>query len=167
MLEIRILGDPILRQRADPVKTFDDELRALAAEMFEGMYAAEGIGLAAPQVGVSRRLFVVDTHDPDESARAVVNPVIVESVGEERGEEGCLSLPGLSGEVDRAAQIVMEAVDLDGNVLRVEASGLLARVIQHEIDHLDGILFIDRVSPLKRKMLLGKWRKLQKEGAPP
>jgi peptide deformylase len=129
------------------------------------MYEAEGVGLAAPQIGVSKRLFVMDVREPDTDPRAVVNPVIVERSGTERGEEGCLSLPGLVGIVERAARIVVEGQDLDGRRIRIEASEMLARCIQHEIDHIDGILFIDRLSPINRKMLLGKWKKVQKEGA--
>jgi len=131
--------------------------------MFEVMYAEEGIGLAAPQIGVSRRFFVMDVGEPGTRAQAIVNPVIVEESGSEKGEEGCLSLPGLVGEVERAAKIVVEGLDPDGNPLRLEASELVARCIQHEIDHLDGILFIDRLSPIKRKLLLSKWKKRLKE----
>jgi peptide deformylase len=133
--------------------------------MFETMYAAEGIGLAAPQVGVSTRLFVMDIRDPEIEPRALINPAIVERSGSESGEEGCLSLPGLVGEVERSASIVVEALDLQGQPIRIEASGLHARCIQHEIDHLDGVLFIDHLSPLKRRMLIGKWKKWQKETA--
>lgn len=163
MLEIRLLGDPILRQRAEEVEEIDDELRELAEQMFETMYTEEGIGLAAPQVGVSRRLFVMDIREDDVEPQAVVNPVVVELSGSERGEEGCLSLPGLVGNVERPERVVMEGLDLDGMPLRIEATGLLARCIQHEIDHLDGVLFIDHLSPIKRKMLMGKWKKRQKE----
>lgn len=165
MLEIRLLGDPVLREPTEEIDEVDDEIRRLAEEMFETMYAAEGIGLAAPQVGISLRLFVMDIRDPDEEPRALINPVVLESSGSELAEEGCLSLPGLVGEVERAARIVVEATDLDGQRSRVEVSGLLARCIQHEIDHLDGVLFIDRLSPLKRRMLLGKWKKQQREAA--
>jgi peptide deformylase len=133
--------------------------------MFETMYGAEGIGLAAPQVGVSKRLFVMDVGNPETQPRAVVNPVIVERSGSERGDEGCLSLPGLFGAVDRSLAIVMEGQDLDGEPIRIEASDLLSRCIQHELDHVDGILFIDRLSPIKRKLLLNKWKKLRKEAA--
>jgi peptide deformylase len=129
------------------------------------MYTEEGIGLAAPQVGVSRRLFVMDIREETAEPRAVVNPQIVERSGSERGDEGCLSLPGLFGTVERSANVVMEGLDLDGRPLRIEASALLARCIQHEIDHLDGVLFIDHLSPIKRKLLLGKWKKLRKEAA--
>ncbi len=167
MLEIRLLGDPILRRRAAEIEQVDDSIRKLAAEMFETMYAAEGIGLAAPQVGVSVRLFVMDCQQPDEEPRAVINPIIVESSGSDRAEEGCLSIPGLSADVDRAEKIIMEGLNLEGEPIRIEAAGLQARCIQHEIDHLDGVLFIDRLSPMKRRMLLSKWKKLQKEAARP
>jgi len=165
MLEVRLLGDPVLRQRAEDVEEIDDDVRKLASEMFETMYTEEGVGLAAPQVGVSRRLFVMDIREETAEPRAVVNPVIVERSGLERGDEGCLSLPGLFGAVERSANVVMEGLDIDGEPLRIEASALLARCIQHEIDHLDGVLFIDHLSPIKRKMLLGKWKKLRKEAA--
>lgn len=164
-MEIRLLGDPALREKAGEVEQVGDEIRRLAEDMFETMYAAEGIGLAAPQVGVNRRLFVMDTRDPEIEPRALINPVIIERSGSERGEEGCLSLPGLVGEVERSASIVVEALDLQGEPIRIEASGLHARCIQHEIDHLDGVLFIDHLSPLKRRMLIGKWKKWQKETA--
>lgn len=142
-----------------------EELRRLVDDMFETMYAAEGIGLAAPQVGVGKRLFVMDVREPDVEPRAVINPVIVERSGKEKSEEGCLSLPGLVGTVERSARVVMEGEDLEGNALRLEAKGLLARCIQHEIDHVDGILFIDRLSPLQRRITLKKWKKLQEEPA--
>lgn len=166
MLEIRQLGDPTLRRRTDEIEEIDDQIRQLAADMFETMYAAEGIGLAAPQVGVPVRLFVMDTQQDNDDRRAVVNPAIVESAGNDRAKEGCLSIPGLSTLVGRAESIVMEGLDLDGNPIRVEAVGLEARCIQHEIDHLDGVLFLDRISPFKRDMLLKKWQKLQQEAAP-
>ncbi len=133
--------------------------------MFDTMYAADGIGLAAPQVGVAKRLFVIDTREPGAEPLAMVNPVIVERTGAERGEEGCLSLPGLVGVVERAAHVIVEGFDVAGQPIRVDATGLLARVIQHEIDHVDGILFIDRLSPIKRRMLLSKWKKLVQEEA--
>jgi len=164
-LEIRLLGDPALREPADDVAEVDDDIRRLAEDMFETMYAAEGIGLAAPQVGIGLRLFVMDIREPDLEPRALINPVIVERSGSESGEEGCLSLPGLVGEVERSADIVVEALDVGGRPVRVQASGLEARCIQHEIDHLDGVLFIDHLSPLKRRMLINKWKKQQRETA--
>lgn len=164
--KILCLGeDPILRQRAVPVPEVTDEIRRLIEDMFETMRANEGIGLAAPQVRVGARVFVIDVGDPKPGPRGFVNPVIVERSGRVVGEEGCLSLPGLSAEVERDARIVVEALDESGKPLRLEVGDLAARCIQHEIDHLDGILFVDRVSPLKRRMLLNEWAKRQREEA--
>jgi peptide deformylase len=160
--EIRLLGDPVLRQKAEPVAEVDDEIRHLIADMFETMYDADGVGLAAPQVGVSLRVIVVDPRDESVPPFALVNPEIVERAEEvERGEEGCLSIPGLREIVERSARVVVEGLDRDGLPRRIEAEGLVARILQHEIDHLDGILFIDRLSPLKRQMLLRRWQKVK------
>jgi peptide deformylase len=160
LLNIEMLGSEVLRTPAEEVAEVDDELRRLIGDMFETMYKAEGVGLAAPQVGISRRVIVVDVHDDEVKPFALVNPRLVESSKEtEKGEEGCLSIPGLAAAVERAAHVVVEGLDRDGNPLRVEGGGLLARCLQHEIDHLDGVLFLDRVGPLKRKMLLQKWKK--------
>lgn len=158
-----MLGDPVLRKKAEEVVEFDDELRTLISDMFETMYSEEGIGLAGPQVGILKRLFVMDVGEPGAQPLAIVNPVVVESSGSERGEEGCLSLPGLVGVVERSARIVVEGRDPYGRALRLEASDLQARCIQHEIDHVDGILFIDHLSPMKRRLLLSRWKKQQKE----
>ena len=115
-------------------------------------------------MGVSQRVIVVDPHEQDVKPFGLVNPVIVESADDvERGEEGCLSIPGLKDIVERPAAVVVEALDGDGKPVRIEAEDLLARVLQHEVDHLDGVLFIDRVSPLKRKMLLKRWQKVKPE----
>jgi peptide deformylase len=161
-LEVRLLGDPVLRTEAAPVEAVDGDLRRLAADMFETMYAEEGVGLAAPQVGILKRLIVIDPQAEDVKPFALVNPVIVASAEDsERGEEGCLSVPGLKELVDRPVDVTVEGIDLDGNPVRLEATGLLSRILQHEVDHLDGILFLDRVSPLKRKMLLRKWEKVR------
>lgn len=160
--ELRYLGDPVLREKAAPVAALTDEVRRLIADMFDTMYAEDGVGLAAPQVGESHRVIVVDPREPDVPPLALINPVIVEASGEtERGEEGCLSIPGLREVVERAVSVRVEALDRDGAPITIEADGLLARILQHEVDHLDGILFFDRVSPLKRKMLLSRWQKLQ------
>lgn len=164
LLEIRLLGDPVLREEAVPVDAVDEELRALARDMFDTMYDAEGVGLAANQVGIRKRLIVVDPHEEGVQPRALVNPrVVAEGAETERAEEGCLSIPGLREVVERTAEVTVEALDLDGEPVRIEASGLHARVLLHEIDHLDGVLFLDRVSPLKRKMLLKKWQKVKAE----
>lgn len=163
--EIKLLGDPVLRRKAEPVAEVDDEIRGLIDDMLETMYDADGVGLAAPQVGIGKRVIVVDVRDPDAPPFALINPVIVERGDEvERGEEGCLSIPGLKEIVERPAEVVVEGLDRDGNPRRIEAEGLLARALQHEVDHLDGILFIDRVSPLKRQMLLKRWKKVGKQG---
>ncbi len=157
------MGDPVLRQVADEVVDFDDGLKTLAEDMFETMYASDGIGLAAPQVGLSIRMFVMDVREPELEPRVVVNPRIIEREGGESGEEGCLSIPGIVGAVERSTRIVIEGLDVEGRPIRIEATDLMARCIQHEIDHVDGVLFIDRLSPIKRKLLLSKWKKLQKE----
>jgi peptide deformylase len=160
--EVRVLGDPVLRAKAEPVAGATAELRALIDDMFETMYAEEGVGLAAPQVGISDRVIVIDPRLPDVAPFALLNPVVVESSEEvDRGEEGCLSLPGLKDIVERPARVIVEGLSPDGDEVRLPADGLLARVLQHEVDHLNGILFIDRVSPLKRRMLLKKWQKVR------
>jgi peptide deformylase len=166
-LEIRLMGDPVLRERSHEVESIDDPLRRLAQDMFDTMYAADGVGLAAPQVGELLRLIVVDTREPEHEPVAVVNPRIVRAGPEpDRAEEGCLSIPGLRDVVERPESVVVEGLDLQGREVRFEARGLLARVFQHEIDHLDGVLFLDRLSPLKRKMLLRRWEKTKPHGEP-
>lgn len=156
---IRLLGDPVLREAAQPVNGIDEDVRALIDDLMDTMYEADGIGLAAPQVGVSARLFVYDIREPEDARGALINPRIVETSGRQKEEEGCLSIPDLREIVSRAGHVVVEGLDADGEEVRIEADGLLSRCLQHEIDHLDGVLFIDRVSPLKRKMLLNKWSK--------
>ncbi len=166
---IELLGSPALREVAREVDSFDDELAALVRDMFETMYHADGIGLAGPQVGVPLRVTVLDVRegqDEEGVKLALVNPRVVENGrAKDRAPEGCLSIPGIEGVVERPSEVVVEAFDPGGDPVRVEASGLLARARQHEIDHLDGILFIDRVSPLKREILLKKWRKSQAEAS--
>jgi len=164
--EIRILGDPVLRAKAAPVSVIDDDVRRLVDEMLATMYAADGIGLAAPQIGVGHRIIVIDVREEDMPPFGLINPTIVESSEEtERDEEGCLSIPNLRDVVERPARVVAEGLDPFGMPRRIEADGLLARALQHEVDHLDGILFFDRLSPLKRKMLLAKWERQQRERA--
>ena len=160
--EIVFLGDPILREKATEIDTFDDELRSLVQDMFFTMAAAEGAGLAAPQVGVGKRVLVADASREGEETGpvALVNPSIVEvSSEEDRSPEGCLSVPGVTEVVSRPEGVVVEGFDPAGKPVRIDAQGLLSRVIQHEVDHLDGVLFFDRISPLKRRMLLKKYRK--------
>lgn len=156
VLDIRVLGDPILRERTEPLPHITEELRSLVSDMFETMYAAEGIGLAAPQIGRKERVFVMDV---DENPLTMINPEIVEREGTERAEEGCLSIPEIFGDVDRATRIVVRATDIDGNPLEIELTDLAARCVQHELDHLDGKLFIDYMSLIKRKFTARKWEK--------
>ena len=166
---ILLLGEEALRDPGVDVEAFDDELRVLVEDMRETMYFAEGIGLAAPQVGVSQRVCVLDLHeedDPEGGRWVFVNPVVVESSDEEdKSTEGCLSIPEMEEVVTRPARVTVRGFDEDGQTIEVEADGLLARALQHEIDHLDGILFIDRLTTYKRRALLKKWKKSQKEEA--
>jgi peptide deformylase len=145
---ILVYPDPFLARKAAPVSAVDDRVRTLIRDMFETMYAAEGVGLAAPQVGVGKRVIVLDVSPVDESVppMAIVNPEIVERKGSVAGEEGCLSVPGVQGEVCRAETVVVRGLDPEGKPLHLSASGILSRALQHEIDHLDGVLFIDRIS---------------------
>jgi len=156
---IHLLGSPVLRQRAEEIGEIDDEIRTLVRDLFDTMRADKGIGLAANQVGETRRVAVVA--DGNEEPMVLIDPEIVEREGKVRGEEGCLSIPEIFADVDRAARVVVETSTLDGDRIRIEAQDLRSRVIQHEIDHLDGVLFIDHLSPLKRRMLLKKWKKLR------
>jgi peptide deformylase len=163
-LEIRYMGDPVLREEASEVDAVDDELRALARDMFDTMYGADGVGLAAPQVGILHRLIVVDPREEGVTPRALINPRVIEAGDEtDKAEEGCLSIPGIREVVERKSSVVVEALDLDGEPIRIEAEGLHARVLLHEIDHLNGVLFLDRLTPLKRKMALKKWQKVKEE----
>jgi peptide deformylase len=157
---IHLLGSPVLRQHSAEVGQVDDEVRRLVDDMFETMDAAKGVGLAANQVGVARRVAVVDA---DGERFAMIDPVIVETEGSATAEEGCLSIPEIYGDVTRPDRVVMEAHDREGNPYRLDATGLKARAIQHEIDHLDGILFLDHLSLIKRQMLLAKWRREHKD----
>jgi peptide deformylase len=162
LLPLHLLGSPVLRQHSAEVKTVDDEIRRLVADLFETMDAAKGVGLAANQVGVARRVAVVDA---DGDRFVMIDPTIVETEGSSTAEEGCLSIPEIYGDVTRPERVVIEALDQDGTSYRKEATGLKARAIQHEIDHLDGILFLDHLSLLKRGMLLSRWRREHKDDA--
>ena len=158
ILDLRVLGDPILRQETKPTQV-TDEIRQLIDDMFETMHAAKGIGLAAPQVGRRERVAVVDVQG-GEPPLALINPEIVSSSSEtEKSEEGCLSIPDIFGDVERPTSVVVRALDRDGKSFEVAGSGLLARCLQHEIDHLNGKLFIDYLSVLKRRSALAKWSK--------
>ncbi len=157
--QIRLLGDPVLRERCREVDEVNQETRQLIDDLIDTMYEADGIGLAAPQIGVSQRVFVYDIREEEHAPGVLVNPRIIETSGKVRESEGCLSIPDLSEIVERHVNIVAEGLNREGQPVRLEADGLLSRCLQHESDHLDGILFFDRISPLKRKMLLNKWAK--------
>ena len=158
ILDIRVLGDPVLRKDTDPVITITDELRTLISEMFDTMYAAEGIGLAAPQVGRTERVAVVDVEG---AKHVLINPEIVESEGSARAEEGCLSIPDIYGDVTRPERVKVRAMNEAGETYEIDAGELLARCLQHEIDHLHGKLFIDYLSVLKRRSVASQWEKIK------
>lgn len=156
----------MLAKRGEDVTIFDEKLKTLVEEMFESMYAAQGIGLAAPQINISQRITVIDCSfkkNPDEKV-VLINPEIIDRSGKQVEEEGCLSLPEIRDKVSRAAWVKVRAQDVTGKTFEVEGEELLARAMQHEIDHLDGILFIDRLSRLKRDLIIRKIKKLQKNG---
>lgn len=155
ILDIRVLGDPILRQATTPVREMTDDLRRLIRDMFDTMHHARGIGLAAPQVGRTERLAIVEV---DDVRLVLINPEVVEREGKAKGEEGCLSIPDIYADVERPAAVTVRALDEQCAPFEVEATGLLARCLQHEIDHLDGKLFLDYLSVLKRTAALAKWK---------
>ena len=164
---------PILRYGADalhttakPVDDFGTDLHTLIDDMIETMYAAPGVGLAAPQIGIALRVFVADPSSGRSTSdlRVLVNPEIVEQEGDQREEEGCLSLPGFTARVARSAQVVLEGLDRDGTPVRLEGEGLVARVFQHELDHLDGTLFVNRLQGISRDLIVRRVRKLQRLG---
>lgn len=159
---IRIVGDPVLRQRAEVVDDIDERLVRLAADMAETMYAAPGIGLAATQVDVHKRVIVMDISEGRDELRVFIDPEIVRAEGEAECEEGCLSVPGYYEKVTRAASIRVRAKGADGRPFELDAEGLLAVCIQHEMDHLEGKVFVDYLSPLKRARLAGRLRKKQR-----
>lgn len=166
LLKIVKYPEPVLQQPGEPVTEFNEGLRKLVADMFETMYAANGIGLAAPQVGLSRRVTVIDLSQGKnpEDKLVLVNPEIIVREGRQYEEEGCLSIPEIREKVVRAAKVRVRAQDEQGKWFETEGEELLSRAFQHEIDHLDGMLFIFRISGLKRDLALRKIRKLQREG---
>jgi peptide deformylase len=157
MYALRFFGDPVLKQRAREVEEIDADLVTVVHGMYDTMDLEEGVGLAAPQVGVRKRLFTYDLHEGD-GPGVVINPEIVEREGEILSEEGCLSVPGYKFEVVRAERVTMRGLDLDGDEIVLEGGDLLARMIQHEIDHLDGLLLLDRVDPDVRREALRDMR---------
>lgn len=158
---ILIIGHPTLADKAAPIENIDEDVRVLARDMVETMHQKPGIGLAAPQVDIGRRLIVVDLSvgKEPETLHILVNPEVVESEGKCLGEEGCLSVPDIYEDVERPERVVVTGLDLEGRPVKIEARDLLARAFCHEIDHLDGKLFVDRLSPLKRSLIKRKFRK--------
>lgn len=166
LLKIVKYGDPVLETPGDPVTEFDDKLKKLVSDMFETMYSAPGVGLAAPQVGVSKRLFVMDCSGGKDPAQrvALINPVILRVEGEQNGDEGCLSFPDIFLPVKRSLRAVVQAQDTDGNEFEVDGLELTARCMLHETDHCDGIVFLDHTTPLKRELVKRKIKKMIKTG---
>ena len=163
---IVLYGNPVLESPAEPVTEFNEELKKLVEDMFESMYAAHGVGLAAPQIGIGKRLAVIDvTFKEDPAAKLVlVNPEIVHKEGRQRGTEGCLSLPEFREEVTRAKTVIVRAQDIDGKFFERTGEELLARALLHETDHLNGRLYISHISALKRDLIKRKIKKLAKAG---
>jgi peptide deformylase len=158
LMEVLKFPHPVLRKKCEKVETVDDEIKKIARDMAETMYAENGIGLAAPQVGISKRIFVVDV---DEELLTVINPEISVSGEKEKMEEGCLCLPKVTVEIERLSRVHMEGIDIQGNKVTIDAEELLARAFQHEVDHLNGMLIIDHLSKVKRDIVVKKFRKLQ------
>lgn len=161
--KIHFYGDPVLRLKAQEVKVFNQELKDLVRDMFETMVEAEGVGLAAPQIGISQRVLVIDLRQGSKGRLAVVNPRLQLCGESESASEGCLSIPGISAEVSRPSHVRLVGSDPDGQALELEADGLMARALQHEVDHLDGVFFVDRLSSVRRALIAGKLRKLEKD----
>jgi peptide deformylase len=163
-LGITKYGAEVLRKVAEPVEEINEEIMQIASDMLDTMYASEGVGIAAPQIGISKRIIIVDTNPSDASSKPIVliNPEIVEKDGIMNAEEGCLSVPKVKGDVKRAEKVVVEGLDLEGNKVRIEGTEMLARAFQHEIDHLNGTLFIDHLSKLRQQLLKNHLRKIEK-----
>lgn len=164
--EIVVCGSKVLRRKCEPVTKVDREVRSLVQDLFDSLGEADGVGLAAPQIGVTRRVIVVDisSQEPEHPPIALINPVITIGEGMAIAEEGCLSIPDLYSDVPRYTSIEVEALDWEGQPFKIQAKGFYARVLQHEIDHLEGKLFIDYISPLKRQLMRGALKRLKKEG---
>lgn len=156
-------GSKVLREVAQPVDEINNEVRQLAEDMLETMYKGDGVGLAAPQIGISKRIIVIDItpHDPSSKPMVLINPEIIEKEGQVDAEEGCLSVPEIRGEVKRAEKVTVEALDLDGKKIRIEAQELLARALQHEIDHLNGKFIVDHFGRLKQQLIKKQLRKIE------
>ena len=166
LLKIVNYPAPVLLKVGKPVEEFDEGLKILVRDMFETMYKAGGVGLAAPQINVSQRLFVMDCSGGEDPAQklALVNPEIIHVEGEQTGEEGCLSFPGIYQKIRRNQRAIVRAKDVEGNEIEIDGLELTARCLLHETDHCDGIVFLDRMTPLKRELAKRKIRKLQQSG---
>jgi len=166
VLKLVTWPNPILETPADPVTKFDDDLRKLADDMFETMYAAPGVGLAAVQVGIAKRLFVMDCSGGKDPASRyfMANPEIIVQEGKQDGEEGCLSIPGIYSKEQRSMRVIARGPDLNGKQFEIEGIELEGRCLLHETDHCDGLLYVNRITPLKREIVKRKIRKLQKAG---
>jgi len=166
ILKIVTYGDPVLEKKGEKVTNFDDSLKQLVEDMYLTMKQAPGIGLAAPQVGKSLQLCLVDLSAGEDKDQLIVliNPEIVEAEGEQKGEEGCLSFPGIFAQIERPEKVTVKYQDLDGNEKTIEGEGLLARAMCHEIDHLNGTVFVNKMGPVKKKMVLKQIKKLKREG---
>lgn len=167
ILNILCYPDPRLREKGRPVERVDEAVRRLVDDMLETMYAAPGIGLAATQVGVAKRVVVIDVSENKDQPLTLINPEILERSGEEEMEEGCLSVPGVYERVRRAERVKVRALDREGEPFELEADGLLAVCIQHEVDHLDGRLFVDYLSQLKQSRIRKRLEKQKRLGKPP
>jgi len=167
LLDIKKYPEKILKQKTSPIENIDDTTNRIIEDMLATMYNARGIGLAANQVGISKRLCVIDTGAEREKGSIIVliNPLIIEQEGFMEGTEGCLSIPGCATSIKRSEKVYVSGINRDGKQIHIEATGLLARVLQHEIDHLDGLLLFDRMSPIKREYFKRRYKKLQKESA--
>jgi peptide deformylase len=165
--DILIWPDPLLKKSAEPVTTFDESIRTLVADMFETMYSADGVGLAAPQVGQLKNIIVLDTRprQPESKPVAMINPVILKKEGSTLYMEGCLSVPGEAEEVDRAQNVRVKFQDVDGTVHEYDCEGLLAIAVQHETDHLHGVMFTDHISVLKRELIRKRMKRLKADMA--
>ena len=158
MFKVRIIGDSILRKKTTNIEKFNDNLKSLINEMIDTMHKEDGIGLAAPQVGIEKSILVIDISSIDDTEKptAFINPKIIETSGEAVYEEGCLSIPGVREEVSRPEEITLKYQDSEGKIYNEKFSGWKSRVLQHEIDHLNGILFVDRISPVKKQLLVAQ-----------
>ncbi len=165
VLQIRHMGNPVLRKKAKPVSELTGEIDKLIEDMTETMYINQGLGLAATQVGVLKRIIVYDNVEAGYGMdpQALINPEIVAAEGLVKDEEGCLSIPEIKDIVERSEKITLTGIDRSGKDVKIEIEGLLARIIQHEIDHLDGILFVDRLGAVKKNLALSRWKKVKKE----